>query len=195
MAQSLRTIQSAMNGSGMSLSEMNAIFDISTTTLQNYLSGVTGTVTNSGVLVDAVVSGGSINTDIMGNALQIEVGETEQIAFNSTWFIEGHVQVTTTATVGLKAQLTTYDGLALVMAASNVSWVANGATPAAGVTAFNAAFTSGAVNVVSLDFTAMLQIASGYGRVGLQFAQSVPTAANNTILGAYGYIRCEACLG
>jgi hypothetical protein len=197
MAQSLRTIQAAMSAAGWPVTQMNAFYDVNPTILQNFLSGVTATVTNSGTLVDALVSGGSVNTSIMGNGLQIEIGENEQTAFQNTWFIEGHVQVTTTATVGLKAQLTTYDGLTLNTATSNVSWCmnVNGASNSSGVTAFNAAFSSSASNVVSVDFTAMLQIASGYGRVGLQFAQAVPTAANNTILGVYGYIRAETCLG
>lgn len=195
MAVSLRTLQSAMSGAGFNTNQMQAMYDINPTVLQNYLTTATANVNNSATLVDAVISGGASNTNILGNALQVEIGEATIMTANNVWFIEGHVAVNTAATQGLKVQLTTYDGLTLVTAMSNVSWVfnVNGAASSSGVTAFNTPFGA-AVNAVSVDFQAMVTVASGYGRIGLQFSQQAATAAN-TSLGTYGIIRCESLLG
>lgn len=194
MAVSLRTIQSAMNAGGFPVAQMNAFGDFNPTVLQNYLSGATGTVASSTALVDSFVSGNSSAGSILGNCLQIELGECESLAANNVWFIEGHVAVATGATPGVKVQLTTYDGLTLVTAASNVEFTlnVNGAVGGAGVVAVNSSFGA-AVNAISIDFSGMIQIASGYGRIGLQFSQSVSNATT-TSLGPFGYIRAEALL-
>ncbi len=194
MAVSLRTLQSALNGAGFTVPQMNAFFDINPIVLQNCLTGVTANVNNSATLVDAVVSGGGVNTDTLGNALQVEIGQAEALAANNYWFIEGHVQVSTAATQGVKVQITAYDGLQVITALSNISFVlnVNGAASSSGVVAVGSSFGA-AVNAVSIDFTGMIAVASGYGRIGLQFAQSAATVAN-TSLGPYGYMRCEALL-
>lgn len=194
MAQSLRTIQAAMNAAGWSVAQMNAFFDINPTVLQNYLSGVTANVNTSTALVDAIVSGGSANTDILGNALQVELGESEMVGANNIWFVEGHFACTTNGTAGLKVQLTAYDGLVLNTTTSQVAFVmnVNGASNGVGVVAPGTAFGA-TVNALSVDFTAMIQITSGYGRLGIQFSQNVSTAVNTNI-GPYGYIRAESLL-
>jgi hypothetical protein len=57
MATSMRTIQATMNGAGFSTNEMQALFDINPTILQNYLTGATANVNASTALVDTFVSG------------------------------------------------------------------------------------------------------------------------------------------
>jgi hypothetical protein len=195
MATSMRTIQATMNGAGFSTNEMQALFDINPTILQNYLTGATANVNASTALVDTFVSGNSSAGTILGNCLQVEFGEGTALSASNVWFVEGHCAVTTNGTAGLKVQLTTYDGLTLVTGNSFVSWVmnVNGSAGGSGVTALNTPFGA-TVNAVSLDFTAVIQVASGYGRIGLQFSQNVSTAVN-TSLGTYGYIRAESLLG
>lgn len=194
MSTSLRTIQSAMNASGWSVAEMNAFYDISPLTLQNYISATSNAVNTSTVLVDPFIAGASSAGPILGNCLMVELNESEGITANNTWYIEGHVAVTTTGAAGIKLQLTTYDGLTLVTAASNIEYTinVNAAVGGAGVVAANAAFGA-TVAAVSVDFSGIIQVLSGYGRIGLQFSQNA-SIATNTTLGPFGYIQAKAIL-
>ena len=200
MAISLRTIQSALNGSGMSVNDQRALSHTRILALQNYLTAATGNSNNSATLQDVIVSG---RTDcVLGSCLQLELGEDLHLTSSNIWYIEAHVVVSTAATQGIKMQVTAYDGLVFdtstdfapfVNFTFNVNTTAGAAI--AGTTSVapgsSASFQSASGNAVTADITGLVRV-KNYGRIGLQFAQSVATAANTSITA--GYIIAESVL-
>ena len=186
MSASLRPIQAAANGAGLSVNEQQALIDIRPIYLQNFLQG-TYSVTSSVTL--ATVGVGTQASIATGSQLWVELQESDMYTEQSTWQIEGMLYLTGALIgIGAQARLVAADGLTFVTAAGSFSQMEislrnSGAADVsaygfASTTASNTAAVTAVVSTISIR--GMVQVL-GYGSLAVQLAQNVSTGTAVTV--------------